>query len=134
MKTRLNGIEDSVDSRDVRCICYIRLLFIFTSLFLIATISSFLPFVFCIELNKKEEYLSRCMRAADSLRFCKFYGEIPIMRIARITVSSKITKSRTPTIFHSPSMATARSPHAESRKVNRTVSLLGLISQTSSTR
>jgi len=32
------------------------------------------------------------MRAADSLRFCKFYGEIPIMRIARITVSSKNNK------------------------------------------
>lgn len=32
------------------------------------------------------------MRAADSLRFCKFYGEILIMRIARITVLLKINQ------------------------------------------
>lgn len=54
----------------------------------------FLLSVFCFSYQaKKEECPSRYMRAVDSLRFCKFYREIPIMRIARITVLSKITKS-----------------------------------------
>lgn len=41
--------------------CYIRLLFIFASLFLIATVSSFPPFVSRIKLKRKNAYLATCV-------------------------------------------------------------------------
>lgn len=74
---------------------------------------------FFITLKRKNAYLCY-MRANDSLRFCKFYGEIPIMRIARIIVLSKIKKIKR-TRFFIRHLRQQPARHTESRKVNRTV-------------
>lgn len=113
------------------CVRSVRLLLILASFFY--NCNDFLFFAFSHRV-KEEECLSRHVHTANSLRFYKFYGKIPAMRTLHayygIIKNNKIECVRF-FVRH-----VWQQPGCRTRNLEKWIalSLLGLISQTSSTR